>query len=127
MKFAVVPILLLFLGVSCAEAKSEMVLYVSNHLGFRKQDKITTESAQKILFNDIQIPKKVLPKIKKTLTTLKNMPKEKRQFCYANQYNYTLIEGNVKKEVRGCAEGKEFARIAAAFFEVQQAILKNGK
>lgn len=126
MKFAVVP-LLLFLGISSADAKTEMVLFVSNHLGFRKQEKLTVETPQKIFYNDIQIPKKLLPKVQKQITTLRKMPKEKRQFCYENQYNYTLIEGGKKQEVHACAEGKEFARIAGAFSGIQQAILKNGK
>lgn len=122
-----ISILLLFFGISSAHAATEMTLYVSNHLGFRKQDKITVESAQKIYYNDIQIPKKLLPKIQKQLTALRNMPKEKRQFCYNNQYFYTLSEGSKKQEIHACAAGKEFARIAVAFSNIQQVILKSGK
>jgi hypothetical protein len=127
MKSVAVMLILLLSGISFAHAKTEMTLFVSNHLGFRKQDRVTVESPQKIFYNDIQIPKKLVPKIQKQLTTLRKMPKEKRQFCYENQYFYTLIEGDKKQEVHGCAQGKEFARVAMAFSNIQQVILKNEK
>lgn len=122
-----ISILLLLSGISSAQAKTEMTLYVSNHLGFRKRDIVTVESAQKIFYNDILIPKKLLPKIQKQLASLKKLPKEKRQFCYDNQYFYMLNEGGKKQEIHGCAAGKEFARIAVAFSNIQQVILDNGK
>lgn len=126
MKSAIVFILILIVA-AFAEAKTEMTLYVSNHLGFRKQDVIRIEGGGKIFFNDVPVPKKLLSQAQPSLKTLAKMPNEKRRFCYENQYNYSIDENGKKKEIHACAEGKEFARIAMAFSKIQQVIAKSGK
>lgn len=124
MKNAIV-FLFIFLGFSLAQAKTEMTLFVSNHLGFRKQEVVLVESDQMVFYNGIRVPKKLLTKIQKPLATLQGMPQEKRKFCYKNQYTYTVIADSGKKEIHACAEGKEFARFAMAFSNIQQVLLGN--
>lgn len=122
-----VGIFVFLMGSSAVAAKTEMTLFVSNHQGFRKQEVITLESPKKIAYNGVEISKRTLPKVQKALAALQKMPQEKKKFCYANQYIYTLSVGTKKQEIHACAEGKEFARIAGAFFEVRQALLKKRK
>lgn len=122
-----VGIFIFTIASSSFAAKSEVSLFVSNHLGYRKQEILRVESSRKISYNGIEIPQKLLPKIQKVLSSLHKMPQEKKRFCYGNQYIYTLIESGKKKEIHACAEGKEFARVAAAFYEVQQVLRKGRK